>query len=77
MEKQMGAIIGKPNDYKICPNCGNVNFYEAEKCHFCENDTFNKQGEGVLKEIQNQYSEYIEEDGYTEAEIDLIETTVM
>jgi hypothetical protein len=35
MEHTLDKIISKPSDYKLCPLCGNVNWYENEDCYFC------------------------------------------
>ena len=77
MEKEIAAIVGKPNDYKICKLCGMINFYETEDCHECgAYDRFSDREENVLKYIDEEYSFYKGED-YTEKEIDTMKIRVM
>lgn len=76
MEKEIGAIVGKPNDYKICKDCGAISFYEAEECHNCGHKDFKEREIDVLKYIDAEYAFYKEE-GSSEQEIDVTEIQVM
>jgi ribosomal protein L40E len=77
MEKEIGAIVGKVNDYKICKLCGAISFYEATECHKCGgHDRFKKEGEDVLKYIDAEY-EFYKKEGSSEQEIDITEIQVM
>ena len=35
MHNTIGRIAGKINDYKICGQCGQINWYENESCINC------------------------------------------
>ena len=35
MEAELWRIVWKPNDYKICRQCGAINRYENEVCWDC------------------------------------------
>ena len=36
MHQTIGRIAGKPNDYKKCPECHSINWYENEECVNCD-----------------------------------------
>lgn len=44
MEAEFARIFGKSNDYKLCKQCGAINWYENEICWDCHyeagEDTF-------------------------------------
>ncbi len=69
----LNKILGKPNDYYICEECGALNFYENDGCRECNtiapeiNDEMNKK---VLDWADEEYKFYQEELEYTEDECD-------
>ena len=40
MHHRISAILGKVEDYKICQNCGRINWYENEGCVSCCHEKF-------------------------------------
>ena len=36
MHQTICRIAGKPNDYKKCPECHSINWYENENCVNCD-----------------------------------------
>ena len=70
MTHELGKMVGKPHDYKLCSHCNRINWYENEVCIDCSCSSFKENGSSVEKYIQNEYDFYTQEEGYTEAEAD-------
>jgi thioredoxin-related protein len=51
--------LGKWNDFKRCAECGAINWYENEDCHYCQNDIFDdftkKEANKYIKEEVEAY----------------------
>jgi len=77
MEHTLGKIHAKPHDYKLCPICGNINWYENTDCIIC-NTIPNILVIAPLMDadsMEKWYNEEIEvykQEGYTDDEIDNI-----
>ena len=65
MEREYNQIEAKPCDFKICKDCGHINFYEKEQCFYCDNKDFYKEGLNIL-EVIKQEIDYYKKEGYTE-----------
>lgn len=75
MTSTLDKVLGKVTDYMLCNNCKNINWYEREFCRECNASNFDTREESVREYILNDYAFYKNE-GYTEAEVDLIEIDV-
>lgn len=75
MEVRLDYIFTKPTDFKICSECGAINWYENEACLRCGNDKFSEEEKSVQEAIEKDY-EFYREEGYEEEEIDAIVTDV-
>jgi len=75
MERELSSISGNPNDYKICKNCGVLNFHENESCINCNSTKFKQTGEGVQKYVKEDY-EFFKQEGYKENKINNIKLNV-
>lgn len=78
MTHTLAKMIGKTNDYKLCTQCNQPNWYENKECRHCvypQSKTFHPIGEGVLEYIEEDYKFY-KEDGYNEDFIDNITVEV-
>ena len=61
MHQTIGRIAGKPNDYKKCPSCNAINWYENETCVNCDcsftllraRDFTEKDAEQLLRELDD------------------------
>ena len=58
MHHTIGRILGAwDTDYKICKNCGKINWYENERCVDCGNGKFRKVKKSdlnwILEELKN------------------------
>jgi len=42
MHTTYGYVISKPRDFKICLNCGRINWYENESCINCYSSEFRR-----------------------------------
>lgn len=73
MTTQLAKVVGKISDYKICTKCYSLNFYENNVCHCCYESNFDNNL--VQGYINDEYSFYENEEGYTETEIDDIEVS--
>lgn len=71
MEMNLERINQKPHDYKICLECGKLNWYENENCVGCNHSGFDETERLVNDSITDEYKFYNSE-GYTEEEIDNI-----
>ena len=71
METDLQRIQQKPNDYKVCLECGSLNFYENEHCVKCEHKIFDDTERLVTDAILDEYTQY-EDLGYSEEEADNI-----
>jgi len=67
MEADLGKILGKVTDYKICGICKAVNWYENETCSCGKND-FLEKPEDVKLWVSNELQFWTEIEGYTEDE---------
>ncbi|RLJ70704.1 hypothetical protein BCF55_0985 [Hydrogenivirga caldilitoris] len=70
MKVTLDKIASQPSDYKICKECGYINFYENEVCVMCQGDEFDESEESVIRWVDNEYQYRIETEGYTEREAD-------
>lgn len=76
-------IFNKPYQFKLCKNvgegevspCNTLNYQDRTECRCCGGTDFQKDGEGVPEWIEESYDFYRAE-GYSETEIDNIETEV-
>ena len=66
-------IYGKPTDYKLCNDCKAFNYYDNDECCRCGCREFKEREEDVITMIESEYDFYMNEEGYTEDEVDLIE----
>jgi ribosomal protein L40E len=71
MEMDLMRISQKPHDYKVCLNCGSLNWYENEFCCKCEHNIFTDNHNKINDTISDYYSEYADL-GYSEFETDNI-----
>ena len=71
MEMSLEQISQKPHDYKVCLECGKLNWYEKENCVGCNHNIFDDNEQLVNDTIIDEYNQY-EDLGYTEKEIDTI-----
>lgn len=70
MQHTLAKILGKPSDYRICNNCGCVNWYENETCvNHCVESKLEENDGRVISFVEEEYDFY-KEDGYSEVEID-------
>ena len=69
MQMDYMRITQKPTDYKVCEECGHLNWYENEQCCNCDCKEFDSEERLVVLTIEDDYSFYKQE-GYTESEID-------
>jgi len=51
MYHRIERIVGKPGDYKVCLNCGYVNWYERVACISCDRRRFRRTSKGELKRL--------------------------
>ena len=70
MERTLSAILGKPNDFKLCKKCNALNWYENDNCHDCGEDKFITSDKAIAKWVDKEYDFWIEEEKYTECEVD-------
>lgn len=75
MEVSLDTIERKPDDFKICKKCKNINWYENETCHICNGKDFDELGKGVLEFIKHEHYFYGSE-GWEDDEIDNIRVEV-
>jgi hypothetical protein len=74
MEHTLSKIALKMTYYKICPACNKINWYENSQCINCLEDL--EEVEIVKDEakwisiITGEYDFWINQEGYTEEEID-------
>jgi len=72
LEHCLSKIVTKPSDYKLCPACSKVNWYENEECYNCNENI--KDVEFMTEEEMNKFAEeeygFWKKEGYTEKEID-------
>jgi len=64
--RSVEAIRGKPHDFKICEECGRINWYEREYCLDCRGQTFN---EDDNHKVVEQAMDYREQTGLTHMEV--------
>ena len=55
MRHSVDRILSNVNDYKICKECGMINWYERERCIHCKSSNFNDIGEGITDYINGLY----------------------
>lgn len=72
MEASLENIKEKPTDFKICKECGAINYYENEKCINCRKIDFEERDKKVVELIERDYEFYQQEEGYQGEEIDKI-----
>lgn len=68
MEQTLGRILGKPNDYKRCRQCGVINWYENKHCHSCQHKQFRKPGDGIENYCKTDIEYYTKDKEYTKRE---------
>ena len=61
MKHTIDRILSNPNDYKLCKDCGMINWYENKTCIYCGSGNFNKIGADI--------KEWVEDGAYAEADI--------
>lgn len=61
MNHTIGAVAGKPDDYKVCSNCNSINWYENDSCHNCDKTKFKNWSENkAQKWLDNELNFYKE-----------------
>jgi len=55
MHHTIEYIINKPNDFKCCTGCGQINWYENENCINCYNDRFIKLTDKDIQSLLEVY----------------------
>ena len=61
-ETEVWNLLSKPNDFKVCCECGAFNWYENEECIMCFEKKFKKITQKAIKdEIK-----FWEDEGYKE-----------
>lgn len=60
MYHRVDRILTKPDDYKICRACGNINWYENDVCKElgCSSTKFKPLGKRFLKNLDQEYDGY-------------------
>lgn len=76
MKTTIEKIIGKPNDYRICADCGSLNWYENEECHICEHTVLLEDINKVIQWVQDEIEFYMNDFEYTEDECDNVKLWV-
>ena len=61
MEFRLDYIETKPNDFKICKSCSNLNWYENEDCCNCNFADFDELGEGVPEWVEAEHEYWVGE----------------
>jgi len=70
MRVTLGYLLGKVEDFKVCPQCKSFNWYENEKCINCSNANLKNCKESeVLRYIKDR--EENDEHFCLECEIDV------
>ena len=75
---QLVKIFHKRSDYRICPECGAINWHENDVCRDCESlipivQTAEELDEEITKVddwVRAEYEFWEKEEGYTEKEAD-------
>lgn len=75
MYARLDYIFVKNSDFKVCKECGHINWYENEECFFCEHKEF-EFGEAVSIAVDEEYEFYQEEYKITELGCDAVEIEV-
>ena len=70
MHTLLSVIACKTSDFKVCKECGCINWYENEECHNCGGSKFDESKEAVERWVKFEYEFWIKTEGYTEAEAD-------
>lgn len=71
-ERTLDEIRNKKNDYKICEECGEINWYENKYCENCNSEKFNESIGRVNDYIYKEYKFYIETMDFTEKRADTL-----
>ena len=58
MHHSLDKIHSKLTDYKLCGRCGNLNWYENEKCIWCDTTEFNNDQDLVKEFVENEMKFY-------------------
>lgn len=77
MEHTISKIISKPSDYKICPFCGNINWYENNNCVVCNSfpnilSVVDLMTEEQMNDWYENEKTYFEIEGYSREDMDII-----
>jgi len=70
MHVTLGYLTAKPEDFKVCLNCGAFNWYENEICHSCGKSRFRP---ATQKDVNRYYEQRKSNDEHCceECEIDV------
>lgn len=60
MHHRIDRVLSKPDDYKICRACGNINWYENNFCkeNDCVGTKFKPLDKRFLKKLDNEFDDY-------------------
>lgn len=77
MNHSLNRILDSPHDYKICEECGQINWYESKVCHTCycclpESSEVSE----VISFAQEELSFYKEELNYQDEQAGLVKIEV-
>jgi len=71
MEHALAKIVVKPSDYKLCKECGAINWYENGECINCGEKLGNEaMTEEEMKRFEKREYGFWKKEGWTESEID-------
>ena len=54
MRHSIDRIKSNIYDYKMCKECGMINWYENEECIYCGSNNFNDIGDGIEDFIKEE-----------------------
>jgi uncharacterized OB-fold protein len=57
MRHTLAYVLAKPTDFKICTDCGQLNWYERESCCNCANKEFKKVSEKYILGLIRLYGD--------------------
>ena len=72
MESDLMRISQKMGDYVLCPNCGNINWYENAECVSCDSpelENVDIDDKLIIEWVKKEYEFWIRAE-YTEDEAD-------
>lgn len=72
MHQTIGRITGKPGDYKKCPACHAINWYENDTCVNCDHPLRIATAlEFTEEDVDQLLQDYTNEYGFLDDEIEL------